>query len=557
MAVRLFEVDRDRTLLRKSRGAFFTPPELCDYLVGWAVRSPNDAILEPSCGEAAFLLSAGARLQALNGGRLRQAGQLRGVELHAESARAARSVLSSRGLDCQVEVSDFFTMDPIATFDAVVGNPPYVRYQDFSGEARRRSRAAALRAGVSLTRLASSWAAFTVHAALFLKPEGRLGLVLPAELLTVNYAAAVRRFLMARFARVRLVLFTERVFPGVQEEVLLLLAEGLGPTDHCELFQVRDLQELRSSSQVFRTWKPDRPESKWTPSLISSSARETWAELAASDAFGSLHDWGETTLGMVSGNNRYFALSPVEVAELSLSESDVIPLSPPGSGHLRGLAFSAATWRQLGQAGRATFLFRPAAAPSAAAARYIEAGERSGVHEAYKCRVRSPWWRVPLVPPADLLLTYMNADTPRLCSNTARVHHLNSVHGFYLHPGTGSLDKDLLPLAVLNSMTLLGAETVGRAYGGGLLKLEPREADDLPVPSRSTLPRVSDALSALRAPVTAALRGGRLLDAVHLVDEALLVRELGLARAKVEALQHAHAELSARRTSRGTGPRES
>ena len=124
-----------------------------------------------------------------------------------------------------------------------------MRYHDFVGEARARSRAAALRAGVRLSRLASSWAAFTVHAALFLKPGGRLGLVLPAELLTVNYAADVRRFLMARFARVRLVLFTERVFPGVQEEVVLLLAEGAGPTDRCELYQVADIAGLGAPSR--------------------------------------------------------------------------------------------------------------------------------------------------------------------------------------------------------------------------------------------------------------------------------------------------------------------
>jgi adenine-specific DNA-methyltransferase len=39
--------------------------------------------------------------------------------------------------------------------------------------------------------------------------------VLPAELLSVNYAAPVRRYLTERFAHVRLVLFDERVFPGV------------------------------------------------------------------------------------------------------------------------------------------------------------------------------------------------------------------------------------------------------------------------------------------------------------------------------------------------------
>jgi adenine-specific DNA-methyltransferase len=110
-------------------------------------------------------------------------------------------------VDGRVKVGDFFTVEPTGSYDAVIGKPPYVRYQNFSGEARACSREAAVRAGVSISGLASSWAAFTVHAALFLTKGGRLGLVLPAELLMVNYAAEVRRFLMQRFARVDLVLF--------------------------------------------------------------------------------------------------------------------------------------------------------------------------------------------------------------------------------------------------------------------------------------------------------------------------------------------------------------
>ena len=248
----LFGLEREPATMRKARGAFFTPVELCDYIVEWAVHGPDDRVLEPSCGEAAFLLSSGARLRAMACGHPHRHGQLHGVELHADSARVAGQLLASRGLAAEIEVGDFFDRDPEPIFDAVVGNPPYVRYQDFAGEARARSRAAALRAGVRLTRLASSWAAFTVHAALFLKPEGRLGLVLPAELLTVNYAADVRRFLMARFACVRLVLFTERVFPGVQQEVVLLLAEGAGPTDRCELYQVPDIAGLSAPEQIGR-----------------------------------------------------------------------------------------------------------------------------------------------------------------------------------------------------------------------------------------------------------------------------------------------------------------
>jgi hypothetical protein len=36
---------------RKARGAI-SIPELCDDIVAWAVRSPEDDVLGPSCGEA-------------------------------------------------------------------------------------------------------------------------------------------------------------------------------------------------------------------------------------------------------------------------------------------------------------------------------------------------------------------------------------------------------------------------------------------------------------------------------------------------------------------------
>lgn len=217
----------DSAQLRKARGAFFTPDVVAGYLAEWAVRSPADAVLEPSCGEAIFLLAVGRRLRQLGAdGRL--VGQLHGAELHVASAKRALALLNETDLEAEISVGDFLKADPHPRYDAVVGNPPYVRYQSFSGESRAAAKQAAMRAGVALTNLASSWAAFTVHSALHVKRGGRLGLVLPAEMLSVNYAAPVREFLMRQFKRVRLVLFTERVFPGVMEDVVLLLAEGCG-----------------------------------------------------------------------------------------------------------------------------------------------------------------------------------------------------------------------------------------------------------------------------------------------------------------------------------------
>lgn len=145
----------------------------------------------------------------------------------------------------------------------------------------------------------------------------------------------------------------------------------------------------------------------------------------------------------------------------------------------------------------------------------------------------------------------MNADTPRITTNRAGAHHLNSVHGIFLRPEHRSTGTQLLPLASLNSITLLGAETVGRAYGGGMLKLEPREADVLPVPSVELVLEQRAELSAVRRPASAHLRGGRLLDAVRLVDDVLLVRGLGLRARDIDAVREAHQEMTKRRVGRG------
>ena len=98
----------------------------------------------------------------------------------------------------------------------------------------------------------------------------------------------------------------------------------------------------------------------------------------------------------------------------------------------------------------------PVDAPSRAARAYLEHGERLGVPNAYKCRVRTPWWRTPLPAPPDLFFTYMNQATPQLAANPARLHYLNSVHGLYLTAEAAGLGE-LLALAALNSAAALSA----------------------------------------------------------------------------------------------------
>jgi adenine-specific DNA-methyltransferase len=532
----------DSAELRKARGAFLTA-----FVADWAVRTAGDSVLEPSAGDAEFLEHAVSRLQRLG----EPAPRVYGVELHHWSAEAGAARVRSAGGVPQMIVGDFFDSPAEGQYTAVIGNPPYIRFQDFSGESRAKARAAALRGGVALSGLASSWAAFTVHGALSLQPGGRLGFVLPAELLHANYASPVRRFLFENFDRVDLVLFEKRVFAEAETEALLLLADGYGgSTDHARIRQVTDAAALSLEQPAVATWIPSDPAAKWSGSTVSPEAASLYAKIILDGSFSALRNWGKTTLGMVTGNNKYFALSPARVAELDLQPSDTLRLSPPGSSHLRGLEFSTRAHTELGQAGKRTMLFRPAGEPSPAALDYIAQGEADAVHLAYKCRVRKDWWRVPLVAKSDLLLTYMNADTPRVTTNSAGALHLNSVHGIYLTPEHRRMGRELLAVAALNSVTMLGAEFTGRAYGGGMLKMEPGEADLWALPTPAVVAQARDELIAVRPQVAGKLRNGNVVDAAKLVDDVLLIRALGMRRPDVAQIRAARAALAGRRESR-------
>jgi len=531
---------------QKARGAFFTPAAIADYLAAWAVRKGSDTVLEPSCGEAIFLHSAADTL-VLHGAPGDLSSNLFGVELHASSAAHAETTLSERGFRAQIEVSDFFEHRTDRTFDVILGNPPFVRYQDFTGLARSRSMEAALAQGVRLSGLASSWAAFVVKAAQHLNDAGRMALVLPAELLSVGYAAEIRSFLLRRFSSIKLIAFEERVFPGVLEDVVLLLAEGSGGADRFELHQTKNAETLAKDAARWVSYTP-AVGGKWTPALVAADAFERYEDLCQNTCE-TLSDWGRTYLGSVTGNNSYFAIGRDEVAERGIPAKDLLAISPPGTRHLRGLTFNKKAWEATATAGSKSYLFFPDGDDLSAATReYIAEGEAAGVAKAYKCRVRDPWWRVPLVETPDLFLTYMNHDRPRLIANEAKARILNSLYGIKLKDDRRKLGMKLLPLACLNSLTLLGAEVVGRAYGGGLLKLEPREADRLPVPSLCQIESQKHALKAAAPQLNSALRNNKLEEACRIVDPILFPDVTG---DDWEVLRMAREMLFQRRRSRG------
>lgn len=549
-------LSRDSAELRKRRGAFFTPPAIADFLAAWATAGRADAcVLDPTCGEAVFLLAAARQLAANGAAPGSTRDLLHGVDLHEASRDHSRALLNAEGYDAQLVSGDFFAQPTPAQLggrlpwmDAVVGNPPFVRYHEHRGDARKLSAAAALAQGVRLSGLASSWAALLVHACSFLKPNGRVAMVLPAELMTVGYAEPLRRWLRTRFAAVHLVLFEQLQFHDAEEQVVLLVARGSGGCDAFALHQVRDGAELRRLHVFDGVAVAPRAEGKWTDLLLPTERRALFRRVT-SQHFTSLSTYGAPELGTVTGANPFFALSEPTRERFGLSCNDLTAIVPPGTKHLRGTRFTKGRWEQLKLRGERVWLLDPITdRPRGGLARYIAHGKELRVHEAYKCTVRSPWWRPPTVAPPDLFFTYMSHRYPRLIANEAGVSFVNSMHGLVLREDAPSIARDALPLLALNSVSMLGAEVFGRSYGGGILKMEPSEAAQLPVPAVALLGKAWRTIEGRRDTLNELLRAGQWREVVEEVDAALLTGAARIPRQDALALRCEATNLRRRRT---------
>lgn len=527
---------------------------MAQILADWAIREPADRVLDPSFGGLVFMRASQTRLSELGASEATAARQVFGIDVDASASERAAAD-SWLNLEAANFLSrDFFSVEPseLPSMDAVVGNPPYIRYQSFNGSAAR-ARELSLAAGVKLSKLASSWAPFVVHATSFLAPGGRLAQVLPAELLHAQYARPVIEFLRREFGEITVVVFDERVFPGALEDVVLLFADGRGASGVGELrvipcSTVADLAAgSKGPGERFSSGESVDDHDGLLGQLLPADTLALYRRLEHHGDVQRLGSLASVDIGIVTGANKFFLLGEREAEEL---DGRLLQPAIGKAVQLAGARFAAQDHQDLLASGRPALMFAASREwPKRVlrtAAGHISRGEAEGFHERYKCRIRDPWWELPLPSegPPDLLLTYCSNDHPRMALNEAGVISTNTLHGVRLSDPAMAAQ---LAAGFYNSLTLLSAEIVGRSYGGGVLKLEPTEAEALLVPPLA--PSVGTALSV----VDGAIRSRDSELALDLVDE-LTLRPLGLTDSEIEGLRRARQQLRERRRLRGRAP---
>jgi len=522
----------------KSLGAYYTDQLVAEFLVTWAIRQPNDRVLDPSCGDGVFLAAAGKRLQSL-GCKYQPA--VFGVDVQEEA------ISSISGIPIPSDhliVSDFFEIgiNDVGLVDAVVGNPPFIRYQKFNGKSRAKALKICRQFGVDLSGLSSSWAPFIVYATRFLKPSGRLATIIPAEINHAAYAHPVMQYILDHFRHVRIIAFRERLFPELSQDVFCLLADGYGQeckdfslvvSDSAQLLNTTDLENgVQVDIEAVREGKQ-----RILQYFLPDTSRRLYNDLTQHENVQALGDFGSLGIGYVTGANDFFHLSTSEVQRYGIPRSLLRPVVRSGR-YLTGIKFTGTDWKLQEEADNKVWLLLIPPDQRELPAQlneYLKKGERKNVHIAYKCKVREPWYSVPHVYVGDLFLTYMSGNSPRLVANEAKVVAPNSLHIVRLY---NSLSPDLLATFWYTSLTMLSCEIEGHALGGGMLKLEPSEAKRVSIPVPGFTPTKEDI-----ARIDSMLRMGQFRDALNCGDKLVLIQGLGLTEQDCDALRRGYNQL--------------
>ena len=542
----------------KAMGAYYTDARVAEFLVAWAVRSASDKVIDPSFGQGVFLKAACERLVSLGG---EPQVQVHGVELDADEYGAAlRGLRKDFGLSERTLLQgDFFELDQGSEpVDVVVGNPPFIRYQRFSGPVRQRALRRAASHGVRLSELTSAWAPFLVHAMSVVGAGGRLAMVVPFELSYATYARPVLRHLADTFGSVILLTFRQSLFPRLNEKTMLLLAEDKGEASTA--FKWRDLESSEELARLSRGnglvriprisaldhKKLCRAEMRLIEYLLPPKVRGLYSRLRELRQVTELGELADAGIGYVTGANDYFHFSPAKAQRWCIPQSFLTPAVRRGRA-LVGLRFTKRDWRQ-GLASEDTgylLTMDDWAQMPHEVQRYLAEGERSGVPRAYKCRVRTPWYRVPHVLKPDAFLTYMSGASPKLVHNTAKVVAPNTLHVVRMRRGCG---LNGLQLAALwqSSLTRLSTEIEGHALGGGMLKLEPGEAKNV------LIPLIGEACGRdVVAELDALYRQAGARETRRVADDRFLRAGIGLSKQDCDLLQVGVETLLGRRYQKG------
>lgn len=509
---------------QKLRGAYYTPRKLANAVVRLFASENIDTVLEPSCGNGVFL-------DSLNETSLfEKISTIDAVEIETSEAKKVFDKYKSIP---QVNVinQDFFdfykeVLDK-KTYDLILGNPPYIRYQ-YLKETQRDCQAQILTShGMKSNKLINAWVAFMVACVQLLSENGKIAFVIPAEILQVAYAEDLRLYLANHLAKITLITFEQLVFPNIEQEVVVFIGEKGNTEKGIRIMEINDLGEFDALDLASNDFQPvQHVKEKWTKYFISGNEIHLIQQLRSDKRFSKFSKYGIINIGITTGNNNYFSITE-KIADRYQLEAATLPLIGRSS-HAHGIYFTETDWNLNKSTGKPARLVRFPDTPYEDYPQgykdYIKTGETNNEHVGYKCSIRDRWYIVPSVWVPDAFFLRRNNLYPKFVLNRCGAVSTDTMHRIKFND---DVEPENILLAYYNSISFAFTEICGRSYGGGVLEILPGEMGNILLPE---IPHIPPAFrDELLKEIDRAVRNGDNIEkALDLVDREVLVKLLGI-----------------------------
>lgn len=535
-----FKVNESAT---KLRGGYYTPADLAHFLTRWVLAINPKRILEPSCGDGVFL-------QSLSEFKY-HADYFKGFETEpAEASKARRKSSLLPKTETSISEQDFLdwallNLSRPLKFDAVVGNPPFIRYQYLEKASQLRAEKLFSIFKLHFTKHTNAWVPFVLAGIAHLRPGGRLAMVVPAEILHVLHAQSVREYLAATCSRILVIDPQELWFDALQGAVLLLAekkTEAIQAEAGIAVLRVYERSFLQKDPEdCFQRadfMKSSEIATKWMIALLSKDERQLVDDLSKHPQIARFGDIAKVDVGIVTGANKFFLVTDEIVRNYGLDEWSYPMFGR--SGHARGVIYDNRDHQENRALGLpCNFLWfedEDLKDYPKKVREYILEGERSGLPGRYKCSVRSPWYSVPSVYTAPVAMLKRCHDYPRTILNNLKAYTTDTAYRII----PKKVSSSALVYGFLNSLTALSAELEGRHYGGGVLELVPSEIERLLIP---LCPEPNGEMRQLDHTV----RDGGPAERILAAQDAKILGGIGISRAQIDMLSGAWLKLRNRR----------
>ena len=454
----------------------------------WAIRTPEDTILEPSFGGCGFLEASRDRLISL--GCPNVATQIYGCDIDRFAFDQLTSKFGLINVSDRFILSDFLELNQRSfaahKFDTVIGNPPYISHHNMDGTQKENAHAILCETGAKLSTKASLWAYFLIHGIRFVKDGGRMAWVLPSSFLNTNYGQEVHDILINNFAKVVAIVLNERIFllEGAEERSVIVLCENKGTKspNNISVHYADSIAVLEdcSSSFALRSTTNNLSE-RVAYNVLSTEANVILNSLFTHSDVYSFGDLADIRIGIVTGDNGFFIVNKEVAIKHRLSTAMLKPIVTKYR-MISGLALTKDDIDYEITKGVKCLLIDTTKIRknSSSLIKYLERYPADKFKTNKTFAKRGIWHRPNDGRTPDAFMSYMQHDGPKIALNTVGTTCTNTVHRIYFKTNCEQKRK-LAAISFLSTLTQISAEIEGRSYGSGVLKQEPSEAKKLKI----------------------------------------------------------------------------